>query len=324
MDGRTTEMHMRDSGHRITLPREQRYPLDLMRRSQDVYNCYLDSNAHMWDIDGDVRWDAFDAAGYSQAACDAASSVWSWQSWVAFRDITTCEAALVRTCLEPDVSADLKFCVSTRASERAAAADAGAELAGRIGTYSERPATVELESLFDTDMVRRILHEGVDLDALVVSHFATVPTVDRAVAEARLATVNEPPVSDLLSHIVDDLRRQERWAWTYLKTRLAERDTDSLEAISTNLAEVLEQDLLLGARWTTLIDDRIAGAGALAAAEALAAEAGLGGVVAADGIEAVRTALNEAVGRLGEAGVPVGPVNEVLSAHRWHRTPDAR
>ena len=323
MNARDTEIQIRNSSHRITLPRERRYPLDLMRRRRDVYDCYLESNAGMWDIDGDVRWKAFVVSGHSPAACDAASYIWSWQSWVAFRDITTCEAALVRACLEPDVSADLKFCMSTRASERAAAADGGAELAGLIGTYRERPQTVELESLFDTDMVRRVLHEGVSLDALILSHFATVPTVDRAVAEARLARVKEPTVSDLLSHIVDDLRRQERWAWTYLTGRLEEIDTYSLNAISRNLAEVLQQDLLLGARWTALIDDHVAGARALAIAEALAAEEGLGGLAAADGIEAVRTALDEVVEQLGKAGVPLTPVTEVLSAHHWPRTRDA-
>ena len=313
MNSRTTEMQVRASVDRITLPIERRYPLDLMSQRDDVYGRYLESNAQMWDVEGDVRWDALDATRYDASATDAASTVWSWQAWVAFRDITTCEAALVRSCLERDVSADLKFCISTRASERAAAADASAEFAGRIGSYRDRPVSEALEALFDVGMVRRVLHEGVDLDALIVAHMATVPTIDLAVAEARLLTATDDTAGDILIHVVTDLRRQHEWAWTYLGGLGERRDADALQAISTNLAEVLELDLLSGARWTALIDSGIDGAEALMAGENEAAQAGLGGVTAADQRDAVRTAFGQVLARLDEIGVPTVAVSTVLS-----------
>lgn len=309
----TTEMQIRSSGDPITLPQEQRYPLDLMRRNSELHDRYLESNSRMWDVDGDVRWATLDAAAHTTAAAEAAGYVWSWQAWVSFRDITTCEAMLVRSCLERDVAADLKFCQATRASERAAAADAGAQIAARLGGYRDRPATVELETLFDTDMVRRVLHEGVDLDALLVAHFALVPAVDRAVAEARLASSKEPAVTDVLQHVVDDLRRQETWAWTYLHGQLPTRTHDSLDGIGRNLAEVLAGDLLLGARWPALIDPNLPGVDSVIAAEELAADSGLGGLAAAQQVHVVDTALAASIDRLGALGVPVSEAHAAIS-----------
>jgi len=314
MNTRSTEIQIRQSNDAINLPTERRYPLDLMRRRAEVYDRYLESNSRMWDIDGAVRWDALDPSRID-AGARASGRVWSWQSWVAFRDIMTCEAALVRACLEPDISADLKFCIATRASERAAAADAGAELAGRLGHYFERPDSPELEALFDTDMVRRMLHEGVDLDALVVAHFAVVPSIDLAVAEARRAATTEDTVADLLGHVIDDLRRQHEWAWTYLSGRLPERDADTRRAIGANLAEVFEHDLLNGARWTSLIDDVLPGAGALAAAESTAATHGLGGVAAAAQSRAVHLAISDIADRLAASGVPTAAFDAVVDGH---------
>lgn len=312
----TTEMQIRSSDDAVSLRREQRYPLDLMRRNPALYDRYLESNSRMWDIDGDVRWTTLDAAGHTTAASEAASYIWSWQAWVSFRDITTCEATLVRSCLERDVAADVKFCLSTRASERAAAADASAEIAARLGGYRDRPDTVELETLFDTDMIRRVLHEAVDLDALIVAHFAVVPAVDRAVAEARLALTNEAAVVDVLRHIVDDLRRQEMWAWTYLEGQLPTREQAGLDGIGQNLAEVLASDLLLGARWPALIDPHTPGGDIVLTAEERAADSGLGGLAAAQQIEVVRIALSAAIDRLGALGVPISLSQAAMSKLR--------
>lgn len=312
----TTELAARDLAEGITLPLERRYPLDLDCRAVEVYAKYHESNAAMWDVDGDVAWAAA-AVGGSPEERRAAALVWSWQAWVAFGDITTSEAALVRSCLDVDVAADLKFCIATRATERAAAADAGTELAGRLDRYVAEPPTAELAALFAGGMVRRVLHGGVDLDALLVAHFALVPTVDRAVAEARFAAAGNGAVCDLLGHVVTDLRRQEAWAWADLSARLPGRSEADRFAIIANLADVLSHDLLLGARWTAVIDPAVPGAGAIAAAEELAAAAGLGGVTRSDQRAAVVDAFREVIARCGAAGLPTEPIDAVLGTTDW-------
>jgi hypothetical protein len=303
-NSRATETGARERDNELPVAREQRYPLDLSVRIPELRRLYHESNASIWDVARDLDVAAIDTNTLTTDGRTAAATCWSRRSWISFADISESEAALVRCCIERDRAADLKYILAARGTERAVATDACHRLANHFAHHSHQPATLELQSLFATDTIRRALDARVDFDAFFVAHFVVLAAIDSALLEASRTHTTEPTCRAVLERIAVDLARQEAAGLIYLQARTPHLAEDQRRLIEANVRAVVRSDVLSGVRCSAFLPDGVPGVDALIEAEETAAAAGLGTAPLRTQRQTVERSLAELDATLTNLGLP--------------------
>lgn len=298
-----TEVGARTRDEELPVAREQRYPLDLSVRIPELRRLYLESNASIWDVERELDVTLIDTESLGNTERAAAAMCWSRRSWISFSDISESEAALVRSCIERDRAADLKYLLAARGTERAVATDACHRLADRFEHHSPQPSTRELQALFATEPIRRALDDRVDFDAFFVAHFVVLATIDRALLDASWRHTTESTCRAVLQRISVDVARQEAAGQAYLRTRMEDLGAEQRDVIAANASAVVESDVLSGVRCSAFLPPDVPGAAGLMADEEEAAAAGLGAAPLQAQRATVHAALDELDGWLAELGV---------------------
>jgi hypothetical protein len=285
------------------LPVEQRYPLDLSVRIPELRRLYHESNATIWDVEAEFPSDAADTAGLDPGTREAAAMAWSRRAWFAFAGISESEAALVRCCIERDREADLKFVLAARGTEHAVATDASHRMAQRFGGYLPSPPTADLKRSFNSEPIRRALDERVDFDAYFVAHFVVLAGVDRALLEAATLATTDRACRTVLERMLVDSDRQQRAGLLYASARVPQLDRAQREAVAANVTAVVDIDIRGGRRCNAFLDPALPGAGAMLAAEAQTAAAGLGATPIPEQRRIAAVTLKEIQTSLGDLGI---------------------
>ena len=298
-----TEAVSRGRLEALPVPREQRYPLDLAVRIPEMRQLYRESNASIWDVARDLDTSSMVIDSIDTKVLAAAALTWSRRCWIQFADISESEAALVRSCIERDRAADLKYVLAARATERAVAVDACHRIAVQFGGYVSEPRSEELRALFATDIIRRALDTRVDFDAFFVAHFVVIASLDLAMLECSIRHTTEPVCLSALDRIARDARRQEAAGRLYLAARLTDLNADDRRAIADNAAAVVKSEVLSGVRCTTLLANDVPGAAELIDAESRTASGGLGSAPLGEQRAAIVTALETLDAELAQLGI---------------------
>lgn len=244
-----TEVTAKTLGGTVPIPREQRYPLDVAVHDAEMRAIYYESNSDVWDLEL-VAWpDAGDGLD------DDVAFVWSWRAWTAFRDVSSSQALLVRACLERGPSMDLKFVLTTRATERATEAEACARYAHARGGYLAAPPTDALTALLTVAPIRRAIHADVSFDAMMVTD-AVVASVEAAVLRATLSSTAEPLAAMLVERRLTSADRAARCGWRHA-TGLGRVDESLAARIADNLAAVIGGEIVQGVRSPALVDPEL-------------------------------------------------------------------
>lgn len=291
-----------DRSEPLTIPTERRYPLDLSVRLPELRSAYYESNAAIWDVEKDFAAQDHGIDHLEADACTAAAVVWSRRAWLEFAGIAESEAALVRSCIELEREADIKFVLATRATEHAVAADASHRLAERFGGYTASPSTPELSQLFTSESIRRALDERVSFDAFFIAHFVVLAAVEQALLVAAAESCTDPMCASTLARILVSVERQQSAGVLYARVRLPNLTDAETQAVTQNVAAVVDIDIRSGVRCSAFLDPDLAGAAALIEAESRAAAAGLGAASPAD----QRAAVEKALESLDSEALPAG------------------
>lgn len=297
------ELAALDRESNFELGTEARFPLDLTSTKPSMWEAYEAALEQAWDPEDQSLWPDFDGSGYSTEAAEAGALVWSHRAWVEHSAIAESEAVLVRSCLEPGMSADFKYCVSMRASERARSTDLCHIIATRLHGYQSGPRTEQLENLLDDELVRRVLHARSDLDAYIGAHLVAQSTIDLRLWE-RAGANCDASLGSVVDLVIRDKARMLEVAWLQLEEAASGRSPAEREAIASNISYVLFEEEGSGRQLPALLD---AGRDATELTEAhhLAATAGLGGVTAADQHDTFEDAVAELTTRLATVGIGI-------------------
>ena len=284
---------------------ERRFPLDLESSVPPIWDAYERSLTEVWDPESEVLWDGFEAATLSDDTRAAGALTWSHLAWVEFPAIAESEAVLIRACLDVGVDIDLKYCLAMRAVERARSTDYAHILAGQLGTYESGPAESSLGDLLDAELVRQALHAGSDLDAYLASRLIGQATVDLRMWEAAGRHASGA-ISKAIELITRDKRRILDVAWIHVAGSRPKRSDEQRAMIEHAVDRVLADEERIGRRVPALLApsdlrDR------LVAANAIAADAGLGGVSESEQRDVFRDAIGELHERFGLLGIMIDP-----------------
>lgn len=293
----------RDRDQEFVLGSEERFPLRLTSSEAPQWDAYETSIREVWDPEDVELWSGFDPAAFSAEDRAAGALVWSHRAWTEYPAIAESEAALIRACLEPGLEVDFKYSLSMRAVERARSTDLSHMFAKQLGAYQTSPAGPELVALLNSELVRRVLHASVDFDSYVAAHLIAQGEIDLAmwIAGSEHAA---PPVTRLMTHVINDKQRMLDVAWMRIENRLPNRDADIRELIGTTVSAVLETEEFQGRQVPALLasgPDREQ----LGAAYERAAAAGLGSATPDRQIEAARAACSTMAARFSKLGVDV-------------------
>ncbi len=239
-----TEADVRGAGTPAVVPQERRYPLDLVSAPSTFRELYAEANRLRWDPARSFDWTPLD--GLPPHA--TAALVWSHRAWIEYRGIAESEAALVRACLERDVPADAKWCLTARGSAKAVAAEACWTVAERLGGYVGDPGPTAAVQVLRNGVARRGLDAQVDPDAFFVAHFVLADTVALRCWEAARAAAAAHRAADalvgLLDAVVRDHARSVRFGWAWLEARLAPLAVDDTRraVVAANVAGAIAEE----------------------------------------------------------------------------------
>ncbi|MCP4903497.1 MAG: hypothetical protein P8J50_16415 [Acidimicrobiales bacterium] len=282
---------------------EHRFPLDLTASQAPIWDAYELALRETWDPEDDALWDGFEPGAHSETDRRAGGLVWSHRAWVDFTAIAESEAVLVRVCLEPGISADMKYCLSMRAVERARSTDLAHLLATRLGNYRSSPSTPELAALLDNELVRRALHEYSDIDTYIAAHLIAQARVDFGMWQAAASSAS-PALASLIGFVVRDKSRMLAVAWQYFADVVPDMTDVQRAAIAEGVSSVLSEEESRGRQVPTQLPEGT-DRRELLEAHTAAASAGLGGVLPDDQVAVFESALSEIRQRFAVLGVAI-------------------
>jgi hypothetical protein len=284
---------------------EHRFPLDLNASEGLIWDAYERSLVEVWDPEDDQLWIGLDLAENDSGDRGAAALVWSHRAWVDFTSIAESEAVLVKLCLERDVAADFKYCVSMRAVERARSAELAYLLAEKLDHYQTGPATPELVALLDDELVRRALHDGTSIDAFIAAHLVGQATVDLQMWEAAARSAG-PTLAKLIGLVTRDKARMIEVAWQYLGQVVPTASEQERLNIGDDVTAVLADEEARGRQVPALLGDGL-DRERLLEAHSRAAAAGLGGIPGDEQVAVFDAAVTGVGSRLADLGVVTEP-----------------
>lgn len=298
-----------DSTSTFELGVEHRFPLDLTSTRPSTWEAYESSLVDVWDPEDDAWWVNFEPGQYSAEAREAGALVWSHHTWVEHSAIAESEAVLVRSCLEPHISTDFKYCVSMRAVERARSTDLAHIIATRLGRYHPAPQGPTLSGLLDDELARRVLHARSDLDAYIGAHLVGQATIDlRAWERAR---ANErTALGALLDLVIRDKARMLEVSWDHLAEVSSQRDATGREDLAASINYVLFEEEGRGRQLPALLEggpDKTS----LVNAHDIASAAGLGGIAEAEQLDVFERSVAELRVRFASVGIDIGEANDL-------------
>ncbi len=285
---------------------EDRFPLDLSCSIAPVRALYEAAKQARWDPYRDIAWGRFTASRFEAPVLDAARRVWSRRAWIEYTGLAETPALIVRFCLERGREADPKLFLAVQNTEEAWHIECLHRFAGLLGGYVDRPRVAACEALFNTVRHREALSAETCLDAFVAAHCAFEHELDVALYDAACATATEPLALDIARRISADKGRHAAFGWAYLEERATGWNDATREAVASAVARTLTDQELRGYRCPALGD---AGQGDDAADEEIAAEAGLGGIAAAEAKICFAGVVADARRRLAALGVELSAVS---------------
>ncbi len=298
-----SDTHALDRERPFQLGTEHRFPLDLTASQAPIWDAYELALREVWDPEDDALWDGFEPGAHSETDRRAGGLVWSHRAWVDFTAIAESEAVLVRVCLEPGIAADMKYCLSMRAVERARSTDLAHLLATRLGHYRSSPSTPELTALLDDELVRRALHDDADVDTYIAAHLIAQARVDLGMWRAAASSAG-PALASLIGFVVRDKARMLDVAWRYLAEVLPDMTDAQRSTIAEGVSSVLSEEEARGRQVPAQLSEG-ADRRELLDAHTAAANAGLGGVLPDDQVAVFASALAEVHERFAVLGVAI-------------------
>jgi len=297
-----------DSTSTFELGVEHRFPLDLTSTRPSTWEAYESSLVDVWDPEDDTWWVDFEPDQYSAEAREAGALVWSHHTWVEHSAIAESEAVLVRSCLEPHVSTDFKYCVSMRAVERARSTDLAHIVSSRLDRYHPAPQGTTLSGLLDDELARRVLHARSDLDAYIGAHLVGQATIDLRAWECARAN-QRTALGALFDLVIRDKARMLEVAWDHVADAASQRDAGGRDDLAASINYVLFEEEGRGRQLPALLEDGPDKA-SLVHAHNLASVAGLGGVAEADQLDVFARSVAELSKRFASIGIDIGQEND--------------
>lgn len=281
---------------------ERRFPLEMNVTLPEIRALYDTGKAGRWNPHRDVDWSALAPEAYPDAVRDAARRTWSRRVWTEATGLTETPALIVRFCMEVGREIDPKFYLTTRNTEEAWHVECYDRIAESFGGRLARPAAKAYEAVFNRHLHRRVMDAGQLLDAYVAAHAAFEDGLELELAKAWRASATNPAVQSVLDHVIADKERHAAFGWLYLAAKAEGWSKEERETIATELSDYVRDVVLKGYHCPWLAPEHAA---AEAEADAITAEAGLGGAPRAAEEDALATFAGNARARLAELGVMV-------------------
>ncbi|QRG06558.1 hypothetical protein EZH22_27120 [Xanthobacter dioxanivorans] len=279
---------------------ERRFPLEMNVTLPQIRDLYDTGKAGRWNPHRDVDWGALAPEGYPEPVREAARRTWSRRVWTESTGLTETPALIVRFCMEVGREIDPKFYLTTRNTEEAWHVECFDRLAEGFGGRIARPAAPAYEAVFNRHLHRRVMGAGQMLDAYVAAHAAFEDGLELELARAWRAHASNPAVQGVLDHVIADKERHAAFGWLYLAARAEGWSKDERETIASELCDYVRDVVLKGYHCPWLAPEL---ARAEAEADAIVADAGLGGAPRAAEEDALATYAGNARTRLAELGI---------------------
>ena len=279
---------------------EYRFPLRLEPRVRSIWDLYSSAKSERWDPSRSIAWAQLDPLRTDPDARAAARLVWSHRAWLLFGRLSETPALLVRFCLERQRESDPKYFLSLRGADEAWHLDVCHRMASLFGGFVAEPRDPRYAALFNQTLHREVLDAGLGLDEYVGAYVALREQLESALLEAARAAVTEPVIARALDLMLRDKLRHAQFGWLYLEERRAALDPAARTAIAARAAEMLRRFYASGLMLPGSAPEI---AGDIAAANEVAAAAGLGTAPLAAQRAALQRALAESVTRLEALGV---------------------
>lgn len=281
---------------------EQRFPLEMNVTLPEIRALYDTGKAGRWNPERDVDWAALAPETYSEPVRAAARRTWSHRVWTESTGLTETPALIVRFCMEVGREIDPKFYLTTRNTEEAWHVECYDRLAETFGGRVARPSAPAYETVFNRHLHRRVMDGSQLLDAYVAAHAAFEDGLELELAKTWRAGATNPAVQSVLDHVIADKERHAAFGWLYLAAKAEGWSKAERDIIATELADYVRDVVLKGYHCPWLAMEHAA---AEAEADALTAEAGLGGAPRPAEEDVLVTFTGNARARLAELGVMV-------------------
>ena len=285
---------------------ERRFPLEMTVTLPEIRELYDGGKACRWDPQRDVDWNALLPDQYDAQTRQAARRSWSRRLWIEVTGLTETPALLVRFCMEVGREIDPKLFLTTRNTQEAWHIECFDRIAEAFGGRVARPAERSYETVFNRNLHRRVLDAGQHLDSYVAVHAAFEDGLELELCRAWRENAGNKAIGAVLDHIIADKERHAAFGWLYLASRAPHWSAEERLTIANELTTHVRETELKGYHCPWLAPEH---ALAEADADALVAEAGLGGASRATEEEVLAAYVANARARLAEFGVAV-PVFE--------------
>jgi hypothetical protein len=285
---------------------EQRFPLEMNITLPQIRELYDGGKAGRWNPYRDIAWSALQPLRYDEPARQAARRAWSRRIWTEATGLTETPALIVRLCMETGREIDPKFYLTTRNTEEAWHVECFDKIAEAFGGRVTQPAERNYEAVFNRNLHRRVLDAEQHLDSYIAVHAAFEDGLELALCHAWRAGTTNDVIATILDHVIADKARHAAFGWLYLASRAPSWSTKERALIAEELSRHVHDVELKGYHCPWLAPEH---ALAEAEADAVIAEAGLGGATRAAEEDALVTYVANARARLAELGV-VFPIIE--------------
>ena len=210
---------------------EDRFPIDLSRQITSVRDLFYAAAKNQWDPRGDIPWDSFEKANYTEEQLWAARNAWSRRAWLEYGAISESPAIQIRFAREGRES-DLGLFFAIRSQEEARHAEVCYLFAEACGGYIEAPPLREYESNVETHGVRKM---ALDPDGLLEALIAALVCAAEEVAFdvfKHLSDITTDPIARACCRgITRDEVRHCAFGWHYMAKRIPEMGPDELRQI---------------------------------------------------------------------------------------------
>ncbi|MDP9317499.1 MAG: hypothetical protein M3O94_00185, partial [Actinomycetota bacterium] len=216
----------------------------------------------------------FDPTRYARDTQEAARRTWSRRAWSVYPGLTESTALLIRFCLESGAAGmDAKLFLSFRPAEEAKHLEACFLFAKLLGGYESVPGEAVARAS-NHPFAQMALDPDLPVEAVVAALGCLDDQLDLNLCVSHLQKSRDDTARHVLRLIAGDKQRHVLFAWTLLADRMPRLDGKSRAAVAEAVRDMLERVILAGYRNTWLLPP--GAREGLLAAEALAAQHGLG------------------------------------------------
>lgn len=284
----------------LKLLTERRFPLVMNVTLPEIRELYDSGKAGRWNPLRDIDWNALKPDGYEEDVRQAARRTWSRRLWVEATGLTETPALLMRFCMETGREIDCKFYLTVRNTEEAWHVECFDRVAQAFGGRVAAPFDREYQSAFNRNLHRRVMNAEQNLDSYVASFCAFEDGLELELCRTWRANTQNAAIAGVLDHVIADKERHAAFGWLYLTSRASTWSAKERALIADELATHVRETELKGYHCPWLAPEH---AVAEAEADAITAEAGLGGATRAQEEETLATYVANARAKLAEFGV---------------------